>query len=215
MLISFLINPTIAMADYSPTPLHYMILEADLAIYGKIDSVMDKYFILKIKNKVFGDYLDTTIKVKKFQNWRCAERWTKYEVGQNVLLFLLKDINEDWSIMSGGGEGELPIDKENIYLYSYYGFDMSFLYFDRIDTSGKHISKKFAVYEIYGSNFNGIKLNLDEFSDAIADLRTCFCLIKGKYRTEDKIKLLCTEEKLATYKNKSKLNSWLIEKCIK
>ena len=215
LLIAFLSNTKTVRADYSPTPLNYMILEADLAVYGEIDSVIDNYFFLKIKNKVFGDYNDTIIKVKKFQNWRCAQRWTKYEVGQNVFLFLVKDTNKDWSIMSGGGEGEIPIVNENIFLYACYGLYMPFVNFVRIDTSGKHISKKFEVYEIYGANFSGVKFKLDEFTDAVAGIRACFHLTKGKYRIEDKIKFICTDEKLNNYKSKSKLNNWLTEECMK
>lgn len=215
LLIGLLANPEIARADYSPTQLHYMILEADLTVYGEIDSVIDNYFFLKIKNKVFGEYNDTIIKVKKFVNWTCAQRWTEYKAGQNVFLFLVKDINKNWSIMSGGGEGELPIVKENIYLYAFYSIYMPFINFDRIDTSGKHIPKKFEVYEIYDSNFSGVKFKLDEFADAIEGIRACFQLTKGQYRTEDKIKLICTDERLNTYKSKSELNNWLAEKCMK
>ncbi len=54
ILANLLLNPTIVKAKYSPTQLHYMILEADLAIYGEIDSVMDNYFFMKIKTKFLG-----------------------------------------------------------------------------------------------------------------------------------------------------------------
>ncbi len=108
--------------------------------------------------------------------------------------------------MSGGGEGELPIVKENVFLHAYYGYKMPFVNFDRINTSGNRISKKFEVYKIYGSNFSGIKFKLDEFTDAVAGIRACFRITKGKQGIKDKIELKCTNEKLDAYKNKSKLN---------
>ncbi len=199
--IFLLLHTTTVKADYSPTPLNYMILEADLAVYGEIDSMADKYFFLKIKNKVFGNYNDTAIKVKKFQDWRCAVRWTKYEVGQKVFLFLQKDENKDWSIMSGGGEGELPIVEDTIYIYSYYSTYMPF-------------PKNYEVYKIYGAKFSGLELNLNQFSEAVAGIRACFRLTKGKMRVDDKIELMCTSEKLDIYKSKSKLNNWMAETCM-
>lgn len=200
--IILLTHTATVRANYSPTSLNYMILESDIAVYGEIDSITGNYFFLKIKNEIFGNYNDTIIKVKKFQNWICAERWTKYEVGQNVFLFLLKDDNADWSIMSGGGEGELPIVKENIYIYSFYSTYMPF-------------PKNYEVYKIYGSNFTGLELKLNEFTDAVAGIRDCFRLTKGEMRIDDRIELMCTNEKLDIFESKSKLNSWLAEKCMK
>lgn len=203
-------------ADYSPIPLNYLILEADIAVYGEIDSIAGDYFFLKIKNKIFGKYDNPTIKVKKFRNWRCAERWTKYDVGQNVFLFLKKDLKKHWSIISGGGEGELPIVKDKLYLHATYSMGMPFVYYDEIDkSSGKRSTYKFEVFEIFGAKFSGIELKLIEFSEAVAGIRTCFRLAKGKSKADDKITETCTNENIAIFKSKSKLNNWLAETCVK
>lgn len=215
LTIILLIQSNELRADYCPTAIHYMILEADLVVYGEIENMDSNYFYLKIKGEAFGDYNGVNIKVKKYKDWKCAQRWTKYEVGQIVFLFLTRDKNNEWQIMSGGGEGELPVTDGNIYLSSYYSNDMPFVYFDRIDTAGFSHRYKFQTYEIYGAHYSGIKFELNQFIDAVSGLRTCFLLTKGKYKINDKIKLMCTVEELSSYKNKSKLHNWLTEKCIK
>jgi len=212
--IILLINNKEMKADYSPLPLNHMILTADLVIYGEIEKIENSSFVLKIEGEAYGEYDGSSIKVKQFQNWTCAERWTGYEVGQNVFLFLKKEKNNEWKIMSAGGEGELPIANEHIYLYAYYAYYMPFVYYERKGLNGHNYYYKFQTFEIYGSQFSGVKFNFEMFLDAVRGLRDCFKFIKGNTSPENKINLICTKEELKKYKKISKLHSWLAKTCI-
>jgi hypothetical protein len=206
--VFFLFSLFPSKADYAPVSLTSMIFKADLVVCGEIDSLSRQHFFLKITKKVYGNYSGIIIRVKKFHNWTCAQRWKDYEKGQNVFLFLQKDANKNWVIMSAGGEGELPILKENIYLFPYQCSDMPFVSFEKIGTDGKQTTSKFEEYKLYGANFTGVRLSLDEFASAVEDARACFQFVKG----EEKIKQICSNEQLQAYKNKSPMNNWLAEK---
>jgi hypothetical protein len=216
LLTGILWFPLIAeKSDYSPVPIHEMILSADLAVYGTIDSITNHHFFLKIKKKCFGEYKDSIIRIKQFHNWTCAQRWTDYKTGQTIFLFLIKDNNKEWKIMSAGGEGEFPISDRNIYVHSCYSIDMSFIHYERADSTGKGNSSKFIAFEIDGAYFPGVKLRLDEFSVAVSELRNCFRFIKGKISEENKIELICSKDQMEAYKNRSNYNKWLAKKCLK
>jgi hypothetical protein len=47
--------------------------------------------------------------VERFENWPCAYRWVEYAPEQRVLLFLRGEGAPSYEILSGGGEGEMPV----------------------------------------------------------------------------------------------------------
>ncbi|MBU0763675.1 MAG: hypothetical protein KJ607_02445, partial [Bacteroidetes bacterium] len=201
-------------ADYSPLPLHYMILNADLALFGEIIAADEKTFTLKIEGEAFGDYNGAQITVKRFSDWTCAWRWTEYAEGQKVFLFLNRQEDGDWEIMSAGGEGEMPVHNGKVYLSGYYGYTMPFVDYIRIDTTGKDHHYNHQAYELYGAVYQGVELNLEEFRDAVSRIRSCFIYKKGNKAPDDRIETNCTKDDLIGIRERSKLHNWLVDKCV-
>ncbi len=186
-----------ARADYSPTPLADMIMKSHLIVYGTITEVGEKDFTLKIKGQPHGFYHSPTIKVQQFSNWTCAHRWTTYEEGQSVFLFLKKR-DGNYFIMSGGGEGEMPIYESNVYVDAFYSYYMV----HPIEGKEKATAKwppKAKKYELYGGTYLGSPFKLDQFADAVSQLRQLYSNPT-------------TPEAIRTYKAKSTLHHWLAQK---
>ena|GEM_PF-4493484 len=101
-----------ALATYSPSKLFYLALGSDTVIHARITRVdQDFYFA---QNLAAPRAL--TIKVQQFKSWECAQRWKKYVLGQEVLLFLRKE-KEYYSIMSpAGGEGEMMVEHDSVWI---------------------------------------------------------------------------------------------------
>ncbi len=98
-----------AEADYFPLRLYDMILNADKICWGSIEK-LDSTFFYVADNSSSKHQL---IKVKRFKNWTCASRYANYKVGQKVILFLQNE-KKHFSIMSAGGEGEIPIINDSV-----------------------------------------------------------------------------------------------------
>ena len=106
---------------YSPYTFHTMVARADLIVAGTIQKVEEHTFHLKIEREIHGVPGGRSLEVLRFTDWTCAMRWTHYAAGQRVVLFLQRvpadetkaaePRRADWRILSGGGEGEMPIYK--------------------------------------------------------------------------------------------------------
>ncbi len=85
----------------------------------KIVNNLNDNFEAEILNQIKGKVDSKKIIVKKFEDWTCAQRWSKYSIGQEELVFLKKHKKENyWVIMGAGNEGEMPIEKEILYYKS-------------------------------------------------------------------------------------------------
>ena len=106
---------------------------------GEIVALTDKTFELKVAKVYRGKYSDKetpeeTIRVLRFQNWTCAQRWAPYAVGQHVFLCLKPIPTESgdescgrrrtYRIQSAGGEGEMPIVGKHVYVHGPSGIKM-------------------------------------------------------------------------------------------
>ena len=99
-----------AAPKYVPLRLHEMILIADLVVDGVIVDVSEETFTAEVQQVVLGKDPGRRIEVRRFKNWTCASRWADYAADQRVLLFLADDhMGPPFRILSGGGEGEMPI----------------------------------------------------------------------------------------------------------
>jgi hypothetical protein len=106
-IVLFLFYAVHVKAEYSPLKLYFMILDADKIIDGTIKKLDKTFFYIDDTSQ------HQTIKIKRFQDWACASRFDKYKVGQRVILFLKKEKGHFY-IMSGGGEGEVPIINDSV-----------------------------------------------------------------------------------------------------
>ncbi len=108
-LLSFFSLSAFAQS-YHPVRLFDLATGADLVTYGTISRVDSAYFYLE----GFNEYKKSrTLKIKKYIGRTGSFRWEKYAAGQKVFVFLKKAGNE-YSIMSPGAEGELPVLKDSL-----------------------------------------------------------------------------------------------------
>lgn len=198
-------------ADYTPLTLQHMILIADCIVYGQIANTQDQFFTLDIEKQLVGNLSEKQINVKRFQDFSCAARWVPYATGQHVFLFLQKNENAEWTIMSAGDEGELPMVDDKVYLSSWYGFDMEFKVVNRIDKDGISRPQYYQAFSIGGGTFYGLEFQLEELSDAITGLRS-ICTLTYSNGTPTYTYDLA---QLNAYKAKGDLHNWLAQQVTK
>ena len=108
-LLSFLHTAAFPQ-QYNPVKLFDLATGADLVTYGVISKVEDKYFYLEGFNEARKK---KNLKIQKFIGRSGSYRWAQYEAGQKVFVFL-KKVNNEYSIMSPGAEGEIPVLNDSL-----------------------------------------------------------------------------------------------------
>lgn len=106
-------------ASYYPTPIKEMASLADLIVVGEVVRLDLPEVLFRCDDAVWGDLQSSDVsdggllRVRGFSNWSCASRFAPYAAGQRSVLFLRRLHDRDGdsflAIMSGGGEGEMPI----------------------------------------------------------------------------------------------------------
>ncbi|PKB43051.1 hypothetical protein AX016_1234 [Cellulophaga sp. RHA19] len=197
-------------AEYRPLDLYEMILGAEKIVYGEIIELDSLTFTLKVERNLTGD--ETELVIQRFENWPCAHRWTDYKVGQRLFLFL-KNYNGKLNSMSGGNEGELPIQNESVYINSFSldpppppnpnGQSNEILEQDFID------SKK---YRVFGNDYFGHKTALDDFTSTVIRIRNCFEIKYGKYHQIEEAVIKCDEKQLEKDSETDRILNWTYKK---
>lgn len=130
---------------------------ASVIARGTISQVKGASFVLKVEYCLAGD-IGPEIEVKRFRNNKTARRWTKYEAGQKVLLFL-KGPESDLEILGANGEGEKAINGDDVLL----------------DGRGGGVKNKYAYQNLAtGSRIYAEPIILSEFEEAVIGLKKCF-----------------------------------------
>ena len=199
-----------AKASYTPVRIYEMVLAADKIVYGEISEMDSLTFTLKIEGNLTGD--EKTIRVLKFQNWTCAWRWTKYEVGQKLFLFLVKHEGM-YRTISAGNEGELPILNDSIYVHakSLYSLgdwlpDSNIRYYSELN--GIILSQHYAVY---GQKYYSHKADFNQFILMVKLLRSCVKADFERYGGLKNIVFLCPEEVLQERAINNEILAWSID----
>lgn len=181
-LLLALAAPSPARADYSPPPDWDMLASSDLVVVGTIRTLAKGHFVLDVQQLVAGRHQGTTVRIKRFANWMCAQRFAPYAVGQRVLVMANRDPQGGYRIRSAGGEGELPIvGKDLIWRASY--------------TSGV----KIGLHKVWGGRATGARIPLTRFISLVQGLRRCFVFQppKGKQgRRPSGAKQVCSAAEL-------------------
>ncbi|MDF1698326.1 MAG: hypothetical protein P1U56_20925 [Saprospiraceae bacterium] len=175
ILALLLFNQLHAKADYAPMALHELIIKSDKIVYGEIVELSSEHFKFKVKGSLTGD--KGVLKIRRFMDWTCASRWTKYETGQKLLLFLFSN-NDKLHIMGAGDEGELPISDNSVYVH---GLSLGYVNGDQNDILNSDFTFPIEQYNLYGADYFGNKFELNEFLESAAFIRQCFNLEKGEY----------------------------------
>ncbi|MGD9605789.1 MAG: hypothetical protein AB7V00_06565 [Bacilli bacterium] len=161
-----------SFADYDPTPLPQLIIDSDLILQGKIVRIDSLTFTLLIKEYIKGEYDLHAIQIRKFEDWTCANRLPKYEIGQEEIVFLKANNQlKEWIILGAGNEGELLIQNDSI------------VYEDIYWDSKSGCSK----IEYFGYEICGWKYSLSDFLGAIYQYLKNFELIEQQYKIEHSV----------------------------
>ena len=184
-------------ADFEPTALHELIINAEKIVYGKIVDLDSTHFKIKIKGSITGE--SGILKVKKFENWTCAWRWTEYKKGQNLLLFL-NTWNNELVSMGAANEGELPISDNDVHIN-----ELSLLYVngDQNDWSNADFTFKGNHHDIHDGEFYGTKMELSKFIKITKYIRRCFKIEYGSYHQITKWNFNCDIKEIKNKTNKS------------
>ena len=116
VILSLLIFLSITLnvkASLNPTKLEDLILNANKIVYGEISALDSLTYTLKIERNFTGN--ETELIIQKFKNWPCAERWTDYQIGQRLFVFLTY-FDKKLCPFGGANEGELPIQCDSIFI---------------------------------------------------------------------------------------------------
>ena len=116
-LVAVFIFPLPAFARYVPTSFADLAGTSDKIAVGTITTVEKDTFALKVEDLIVGSgKVGDTITVRRFHDWTCAWRWSSYEEGQKVLVFLNSNRDAgDWVIRGAGCEGESPVVEKAVY----------------------------------------------------------------------------------------------------
>jgi len=98
-----------ATAKYEPPTFSEMAFGARVVVVGRIETLRDADYDLRVEERLAGEESATTLRVRRFENWACAERVRPYAVGQRIVAFLERG-DDGWRAMGGGCEGEVALD---------------------------------------------------------------------------------------------------------
>jgi hypothetical protein len=90
--------------------LHELCLEADAIVVGRIVALEDEDFEVEITRRIAGVTLPGRVKLGRFEDWTCGQRWAPYALGQELLLFLERSPDgKRLDPIGGTCEGEMPL----------------------------------------------------------------------------------------------------------
>ena len=83
-----------------------------MIVLGKIRKINKSDFVIDIEDMFLGSFVGSGVRIKKFEDWACAARYSKYAIGQEALFFL-KRTSEDkkvsnsiFTVIGSANEGE-------------------------------------------------------------------------------------------------------------
>ncbi|NVK27764.1 MAG: hypothetical protein HWE14_06955 [Flavobacteriia bacterium] len=195
LLILFFFTSLSALADYTPTPLYQMILQADKIVYGEIISLDSTSYQFKTEGETIEDR--EIITVSRFEDWACAQRWSDYAVGQRLLLFLIKHHGK-YIAMSAGNEGELPLLGDSVYLDSRSLHRLPPRWPEAIgpDKRKKEGILLTKLYALPDGDYYGYRVSLDEFIQTINTLKQCVKVTETEGWRISAISFACSKDEL-------------------
>ena len=219
IILILILSTNLLRADYSPLKLYELVIKADKILYGTIVELDSGKYKLHIEGSLTGE--TGTITILRFTDWPCAYRWTEYEIGQRLFVFLFQK-NGNYITMSAGNEGELPIQNDTVYIN---GFSLRppppLLAFDEIKDS-TYLQKlneleyfEYGDHNVFGTVYSGEPIHLKDFIKSITDIRKCFEFEYGKYNSIINGKLLCPDIMVTRKLKEDKLFRWTYQDLIK
>lgn len=221
-------------ASYIATPLPVLFESADLIVVGEILQVdkssftataskvvtPEASFIFNIQNVLKGTESTKVIKIKKFQDWQCAQRYSEYEPGQQAMLFLASvkgNTKFAWRVIGDGNEGEWEL------------FDGEFVdrTWTRKEIFGSGIRGKIQGIRFYWNRWRGADVTeLDRIISeryeknamiqAIKDYGKCFWsgsnISRNNRDRQGEEKISCSESELQDYRGRSRAHNHIFKR---
>jgi hypothetical protein len=206
----FFLTTLSARADYTALKIYQMVFLADKIVYGEISEMDSATFTINVHQNLTGK--EKSLTVQKFKNWPCAWRWTDYQIGQKVLLFL-REYKGKLRAMSAGNEGELPVINDSIYIHRLSLNPQPPFWPESIqpsDTADQNIlvSQRHSVNDKY---FHGHRTRFQEFISTVSTLRKCVEAEFNKTYDLTSMTLKCTEEEINQSQQTTAFSKWIYE----
>ena len=208
IILTFILSGLTSHAEYRSLQLFEMIIKAEKIVYGTVVELDSSYFTLKIEGSLTSD--SGILKVERFSDWACAERWGEYAVGQRLLLFLT-----NWEgkllTMSAGNEGELPIYDNDVFINSLsLPVPMPPLP-EGLNIKQSPITFECSHQNVYEEKFHSYKMELDEFLRVSSIIRNCFdfTYTDSFFEEQTNWKITCEQDALSRELETSELIEWV------
>lgn len=116
-----------AEPSYTRLKLFELALLSEIVVSGEISKLEETHFELAVAEVIVGDPTLRSLRVRRFGNWTCAGRWTKYAVGQRIVLCARNwseapDQPRELHVLGAGDEGEMPFVGERVVVENSNGY---------------------------------------------------------------------------------------------
>jgi hypothetical protein len=139
-------------AKFIPLRLADLIDKADLIVHGEITASQGNSLDAKILQVIKGTSVSAPIRIDKFEDWTCANRFASYQVGQQEVFFLKRNqATGRYTVLGAGDEGEMPMMKSKVY------YKQQYLTVDKSPT----------LFKVYGGALSGYAYDKSELIAAI------------------------------------------------
>jgi hypothetical protein len=174
---------------------------AEIIIEGEIVQLGDSTVVIDIKNCLKGSDLKANITIRKYKDWTCAYRWSKYEIGQKAIFGIQKNKNNEYSIVGFGNEGEFPIIDNNVYYITYLSRNIypelgneggyKFTHEEAISGINEYLNKveEGRMYENKEEVLNSLYLQENKFLEKIIAYHVILNYKKYNLNSEERTKL--------------------------
>src|SRR5688572_26348041 len=137
---------------------------ADVVVAGEIVDVGSAAFALRVEERIVAPDVPDRMKVRRFVDWTCAQRWAEYRAGQRVLLFLdwPAATSSEFRILGGGGEGEMPLSGSEVIVRGY-----------------EVLGHEGGPHRVDGVDVEGARVDLGELVAAVRGLRAALEWTEG------------------------------------
>ena len=189
-----------------PLPLYQMVATADVIVVGTLAKVTPALLTLTTEQVIQGP-AEKKYQVKRYVPDTAQGPWLSEHKDQQLMLFLSRAASgyesmyqSIWTIMGAGGQGELPIENQSIYLggFSLPGF----------------VQK---TYPLPGGQITGYQWVRDEFFEAVAQYGRCFQMKIPAHSSPSSAPTLvqtCPDDALNTYRQSSAISRLLVEQSL-
>lgn len=189
---------------YDPVKLFDLSSGAEVVTYGVISKLDEKYYYLDC---ILSRGKISTLKVHKYIGRSGSYRFAKYEVGQQLFVFL-KKVNGEYQLYSPGVESEIPIIRDSLVI------DMNcFLPKTTLALAPKGFTpeyKKIQTFQVGSKMVFGLRFSPRYLYQSITSFNDCYQVILKKPNTYPSFSCFnffnrLMRERTELFKRKSKL----------